>query len=119
MLHRVRLAPVTIESYREVVPTEQIDEPIRLGNRLRGLRVAHINATPYGGGVSELLRSSVALEIALGLSVDWLVIAGDSRFFEVTKALHNGLQGAPFVASADAEEVYLINNWANAAGLSA
>jgi len=50
MLHRVRLAPVTIESYREVVPTEQIDELIRLGNRLRGLRVAHINATPYGGG---------------------------------------------------------------------
>jgi trehalose synthase len=66
-----------------------------------------------------LLRSSVALEIALGLSVDWLVIAGDSRFFEVTKALHNGLQGAPFVASADAEEVYLINHRANAAGLSA
>jgi hypothetical protein len=50
MLHRVRLAPVTIESYREVVPTEQIDELIRLGHRLRGLRVAHINATPYGGG---------------------------------------------------------------------
>ena len=46
MLHRVRLAPVTIESYREVVPSEQIDEPIRLGNRLRGIRVAHINATP-------------------------------------------------------------------------
>jgi len=119
MLHRVRLAPVTIESYREVAPSEQIDELVRLGNRLRGLRVAHINATPYGGGVSELLRSSVALEIALGLSVDWFVIAGDSRFFEVTKALHNGLQGAPFVASADAEEVYLVNNRANAAGLSA
>jgi trehalose synthase len=119
MLHRVRLAPVTIESYREVVPTEQIDELILLGYRLRGLRVAYINATLYGGGVSELLRSSVALEIALGLSVDWLVIAGDSRFFEGTKALHNGLQGAPFVAYADAEEVYLINYRANASGLSA
>jgi trehalose synthase len=89
----------------------------RLAAALKGVRIAHINATPYGGGVSELLRSAVALERGLGLAVDWLVIAGDTRFFEVTKCLHNGLQGAPFVASAEFEEIYELNNRANAAAL--
>ena len=115
MLHRVRLAPVQLDAYREVAPESQVEELAELGRQLQGLRVAHINATPYGGGVSELLRSSVALECGLGLAVDWLVISGDSRFFEVTKALHNGLQGASFVSTTDVEEIYLLNNRANAA----
>jgi trehalose synthase len=56
--------------------------------------VLHLNATPYGGGVSELLRSLVPLLTDLGLKADWKVIAGDDGFFRATKALHNGLQGA-------------------------
>ncbi len=117
MLRRVHLAPVPVEAYQGTAPDEQIEELLQIAHTLRGLRIAHINATPYGGGVSELLRSAVALERGLGLTVDWLVIAGDSRFFEVTKSLHNGLQGAPFVASADFQEIYELNSRANAAAL--
>ena len=62
--------------------------------RLRGARILHVNATAYGGGVSELLRSSVPLLRDLGLTVDWKVIAGSQEFFRATKALHNALQGA-------------------------
>lgn len=117
MLRRVHLAPVAPEAYQDTAPTEQIEECLSRARNLRGIRIAHINATPYGGGVSELLRSAVALERGLGLAVDWFVIAGNNRFFEVTKSLHNGLQGAPFLPSAELEEIYELNSRANAATL--
>ena len=61
---------------------------------MAGARILHVNATAYGGGVSELLRSSVPLLRDLGLSVDWKVMAGSQDFFRATKALHNALQGS-------------------------
>jgi trehalose synthase len=47
--------------------------------------VLHVNATPYGGGVSELLRSVVPLLNDLGVIADWKIISGDDRFFAVTR----------------------------------
>ncbi len=118
MLHRVRLAPVALDAYEGIAPPQQLANLQTLAEQLRGLRVAHINATPYGGGVSELLRSAVALELGLGLEVDWYVMSGDTRFFEIRKALHNGLQGRRFVATAEVEEIYVLNNRANATFIS-
>jgi trehalose synthase len=77
-----------------VIGSDAFDELRALAAPLRGARVLQINATPYGGGVSELLRSLVPLERDLGLVADWKIISGDDAFFEVTKRLHNGLQGA-------------------------
>jgi hypothetical protein len=42
-----------------VAPPNQLEELRRAADALRGARVLHVNATPYGGGVSELLRSVV------------------------------------------------------------
>lgn len=57
-------------------------QPLRTAAEpLTGLRVAHISATAYGGGVSELLHSLVPLYRAPGLHCDWLVIPGTQRFF--------------------------------------
>ena len=53
---------------------------------LRGACVLHVNATPYGGGVSELLRSVARLLSDLGLVADWKIISGDDPFFQTTKA---------------------------------
>ena len=44
---------------------------------LRGTRVLHVNATPYGGGVAEILRSEIPLLRDLGLVADWKLITGD------------------------------------------
>ena len=83
-----------MDGYRGIVP-ESILEGLREASRtLRGARILHVNATAYGGGVSELLRSSVPLLRDLGLTVDWKVIAASQDFFRATKALHNALQGA-------------------------
>jgi trehalose synthase len=78
----------------------------------------HVNATPYGGGVSELLRSSVPLYNSLGLIADWKIISGDDAFFQVTKKIHNGLQGASTSLSAEEGRTYEASAHANAAALT-
>jgi trehalose synthase len=86
----------------------------REAERLRGARILHVNATPYGGGVSELLRSGVPLLADLGLDVEWHVITGDEPFFRVTKAIHNGLQGDPRTLTEAEREAYLATAARNA-----
>ena len=58
------------------------------------MRVAHISATAFGGGVSEILYTLVPLMNDLGLDCEWQVIYGREEFFNATKLLHNALQGA-------------------------
>jgi trehalose synthase len=94
MLQRVAVGRWSLDAYRDVVPERILVELREQAQALAGARILHINATSYGGGVSELLRSSVPLLRDLGLAVDWKVIAGRADFFKATKALHNGLQGA-------------------------
>lgn len=94
MLETVDLAERKLDAYRGIAPDAILDELVSHAAELRGARVLHVNATPYGGGVSELLRSTVPILNALGIVADWKIIRGDGVFFQATKALHNALQGA-------------------------
>jgi trehalose synthase len=94
MLQKVAVGRWSLDSYSGIVPEHILEELHTHARALSGARILHINATAYGGGVSELLRSCVPLLHDLGLTVDWEVIAGRQDFFRATKALHNGLQGA-------------------------
>lgn len=94
MLQSVDVGELTLRAYRGIAPAATLSEVERCAEDLRGARVLHLNATPYGGGVSELLRSIVPLLNDLGLVAEWEVISGDERFFAATKAMHNALQGA-------------------------
>lgn len=114
MLHQVQVEPAPLDAYRLVAGDAVCDRLIALADQLRGARILHLNATPYGGGVSELLRSSVAILRGLGLDVVWQVISGDSTFFEVTKGMHNGLQGGTYQLTPAEEEHYLLNTTRNA-----
>src|SRR5258708_203289 len=95
MLHQVYVGPRSLSNYRGIAPGNVLDDLLAAAKHLKGARVAHVNATPYGGGVSELLRSTVPLLNDLGLIAHWKTISGDQHFFQVTKKIHNGLQGAP------------------------
>jgi trehalose synthase len=57
--------------------------------------VWHVNATARGGGVAEMLQTLLAYGKGAGIENRWLVLDGDSRFFAITKRLHNMLHGAP------------------------
>ena len=110
MLQRVDVAAKPLESYEAVVGKEPLDQLRELAAPLRGARMAHINATFYGGGVAELLRSEVPLYRALGIDAEWLVIPGHPEFFRVTKGIHNALQGAEFDLTQEARDIYLRHN---------
>ena len=113
-LQKIILAEQPIGPYVSVVGDEKIEELVALAAKLKGARVLHINATPYGGGVAELLRSHIPLLRNLGIDAEWMIIRGDDRFFNVTKAFHNALQGGEYQLDAESKETYMANNSRNA-----
>lgn len=117
MLDVVDVGKRSLASYRGVAPDWQLDELQHLSERLRGARCMHLNATSYGGGVSEILRSLVPLYNDLGITTDWKLIHGDEAFFQVTKRIHNGLQGAPGELTEKDKAIYLANAQLNASRL--
>ncbi|MBI4300892.1 MAG: glycosyltransferase [Chloroflexi bacterium] len=114
MLHEVEVGSQSLASYASLVDQALIDEILELAKGLKGCRLLHLSATSYGGGVAELLRSEVPLQRDLGLHADWKVIHADEKFFSVTKAFHNALQGAEYTLTEEAKETYLTYNTRNA-----
>jgi len=117
MLQTVDVGQRSIDDYQQIAPTAILEELRRVANDLQGARILQLNATPYGGGVSELLRSGVPLLESLGLVADWKVISGGDDFFQVTKAIHNGLQGATGGLSEQQGTTYLAAAERNARAL--
>ncbi len=116
MLQKVALPVKDIDKYRMLLGSELIDEIKALAQDLKGLRLCHINSTPFGGGVAELLSSLIPLARGAGIGADWQVIRGDQRFFTITKSLHNALQGSeyPLLMREATRKAYKINNLENA-----
>ena len=119
MLERVFLADLDLSGYQASTDVGQLEELRELARPLRGAKILHVNATPYGGGVAEILRSVVPLLRSLGLVAEWHLIRGDHRFFAVTKAMHNGLQGADGPLAGRDQDNYREHSRANAANLDA
>src|SRR5579884_4316132 len=94
MLELVSVSPKEIDDYRPIIGDQRVDEIVALAKPLRGARVLHVNATAYGGGVAELLSTVVPLMRSVGLDAEWRLMAGAPELWEVTKAIHNLLQGA-------------------------
>ena len=118
MLQCVDVGNQSIDGYRPAAGDGTIEALHELARPLAGLRVLHVSATPYGGGVAELLRSQIPLLRDLGLHADWRIISGDESFFEVTKRIHNGLQGAPGGLTTEDEGRYLRQSEHNARAFS-
>ncbi len=116
MLHKIPLGTANIDKYRLIQPREMIDEVVNLGKDLKGLRLCHINSTPFGGGVAELLVPYISLLRSVGIKADWQVIRGDRQFFGITKSLHNAIQGAVYeeINQEKTKRKYRDNNLANA-----
>jgi trehalose synthase len=57
--------------------------------------VINLNSTAAGGGVAEMLQTSLAYARGVGIDARWHVIEGDAEFFAITKRIHNNLYGGP------------------------
>ena len=120
-LTEVRRDSMPPERFRELIG-DRFDalEPViaRARSELKGRVVWHLNSTARGGGVAEMLRSYLAYVRGAGVDVRWMVAGGDTRFFEVTKRLHNNLHGDPGDGGAlgEAEKRVYRSTLADAAG---
>lgn len=117
MLESVDVGRQSVAGYEPSAGTEMVAALRELAQPLRGVRVLHLSATPYGGGVAEILRSEIPLLRDLGLVADWKLISGDETFFRVTKTIHNGLQGAAGGLRPVDEQRYLAQSEHNARAL--
>jgi trehalose synthase len=118
MLPFVPVPPLRLDDYSEPAGAEAVERLRELAKPLRGASVLHVNSTAYGGGVSELLYTQVALLNDLGLKASWQVIEGSEEFFQITKFAHNGLQGAEVPWTQDMVAHYQERSMVNASGVA-
>ena len=101
MLQPVGVGHKALADYTHLAGRPLIEEIRSMAEDLRGLRVLHLSATAFGGGVSEILYTLVPLMRDVGIDADWQIIFGREEFFNATKLMHNALQGNPQDLSAD------------------
>jgi len=82
-----------IGSYAGIAPRGDLILLRKLADHLAGKTFLHVNSTREGGGVAEILQRMIPIMTSLGINARWEVITGDDRFFDMTKKVHNALQG--------------------------
>ena len=118
MLQPVGVGHKTLADYTHLVGRPLVAEVRELAQELEGLKVLHLSATAFGGGVSEILYTLVPLMRDVGVQTEWQIIIGREEFFNATKLLHNALQGNPQDLSTDEWRVYERYNQMNAEQLA-
>src|SRR5918911_5456055 len=83
-----------------------MDQIRTLARPLEGKRVVHLSATAFGGGVAEINYTLIPLMQDAGLEVEWRIIRGAEEFYNVTKAIHNALQGDPSGLDHEQQEIF-------------
>jgi len=95
-----------LDDYLPLIGEEAVDRIAHKVEVLAGLDLQFINSTKQGGGVAEILRSLVPLMNGLGIRAHWASIVGPPSFYDVTKSIHNMLQGLPGELSREARSHY-------------
>src|SRR5918994_1135787 len=116
---RVVLQPVSVghkslADYTLLAGRPLIQEIRDLVEDLNGLRVLHLSATAFGGGVAEILYTLIPLMNDVGIEAEWQVMLGREEFYNATKRLHNALQGNPDSLSDEEWQIYERYNALNA-----
>ena len=117
-LQQVNVGNKALADYATIASRGLMEQIRALAEPLGGKRVLHLSATAFGGGVAEILYTLVPLMREAGLETEWRVIYGQDEFFDVTKAIHNGLQGDKRGLSEDEQEIFRRYNRENAEALT-
>jgi trehalose synthase len=118
MLQPIAVGQKSLADYTHLAGRPLIAEIKELAEGLEGLRVLHVSATAFGGGVSEILYTLIPLMNDVGIEAEWQVMLGREEFYNVTKRLHNALQGNPDALSDDEWKVFDRYNAMNATEIS-
>ncbi len=104
--------------YAGIAPKSDLTLLKRLADKLSGRSFLHVNSTRAGGGVAEILQRLLPILENLGIRVRWEVIQGDERFFDITKKIHNALQGSAETITREMWDYHLEMNRENAERLN-
>src|SRR5947208_14165429 len=114
MLQLVNAGHKSLEDYATIATRGLMDEIRNLAEPLAGKRVVHLSATAFGGGVAEINYTLIPLMQDAGLDVEWRIIRGAEEFYNVTKMIHNALQGDPRSLTPEEVEIFRRYNALNA-----
>src|ERR671938_1812322 len=117
MLQLVNVGQKSLADYATIATRGLMEEIRRLAETLRGKRVVLLSATAFGGGVAEVNYTLIPLMQDAGLATEWRIIRGAEEFYNVTKTIHNALQGNPQGLDEEQREVFRRYQAENAAEL--
>jgi len=113
MLETIKTEGKSLNSYIDIVGKDEIESIKKLALPLKGKKVVHINAISFGSGAAEILSTLMPLMKDVGMKAEWQVIKGTDDFFNVTKSIHNGLQGMDVPFTKEMKGIFLKNNQLN------
>jgi trehalose synthase len=116
-LQQVNVGHKALADYATIASRGLMDQIRALAEPLAGKRVLHLSATAFGGGVAEINYTLIPLMRDAGLETEWRIIAGQDEFFDVTKTIHNALQGSAQGLSEEQRAVFSKYNRLNAEAL--
>jgi trehalose synthase len=119
VLQPVSVGTKSLADYTHLAGRPLIEEIRELAKPLEGLRVLHLSATAFGGGVAEILYTLIPLMNDVGIDAQWEVMLGREEFYNVTKRLHNALQGNPDSLTDEEWQIFERYNALNATEVSA
>jgi trehalose synthase len=118
VLQSINVGHKKLSDYATIVGPTLMEQIRELAGPLAGKRVLHLSATAFGGGVAEINYTLVPLMQDAGLEVEWRIIYGQDEFFQVTKTIHNALQGNPEGLGEKQKRVFEAYNRQNADALA-
>ena len=74
------------------------DAVARIRNKaefLRGQRVVRMNSTFLADGVVKIILSLARLQNQIGIDTEWRLLRGSDSVFDVTREMHDAIQGGP------------------------
>ena len=109
-MNKVSTGEIKLDDYADIVTEQLLSEVGAAADKLKGLRIIHVNATAQGGGVAEILKSLTPLMRDVGIDASWYAMSPDEPFFRITKTLHHCLQGCETTPSEADINHYLATN---------
>jgi trehalose synthase len=82
-----------LKDYQDIIGKKNINQIKSLARLSKGKKVIMVNSTKDGGGVAEILHRLLPFFEELDIDCRWETIEGDDSFFNITKNIHNSLQG--------------------------
>lgn len=99
-----------LDDYKKILISKIGDEGKEIIEKFRNMaaelketdqnRIVVMNATFFGGGVAEMMQTAGPILEELGIELEWHIIyPTNAEFYDITKAIHNTIQGKDIVLS--------------------